>query len=496
MAITEEPHIFLRYDCENARRTFEDELGNDLRIDAFPTDQAAISALEHCPTPPNALFVLASQSPIQASPPLLVHARDTHPDLLKILISDTVPLDMLVSLLEQRLVDRCFEQPVDPDLIRSHVLTSALASKPSLQGVVSVPAAEAPIVLIVDDESTATKYLARQLERMQNDFRVLCADSAEQALETIRSHSATVAVVMTDQRMPGMQGKELIDELKQSHPATIRILTSAYGEVHVALDAVNEGEIFRYQKKPWRATELLPLFQEAVSRHLTLASARENTLSQLERQFSELRRQRRARLLENLSGPVNSAAGAPAMSLFLQAVDAIPCLAANSSHLRASLETSLEKDLVQQFAEQVQQQLTRLQVTASASTKLDEASVLAALQSAGLAKDERHNATSTLSVLCQTLTTLLAASGQDWRNLQLSQPSDNQLVLASTAPLKLYAHLLAPLTRLSRPLLEQQVALLLLFVTTHQLGGELQISGAAQSYELVLSLPLAKATVA
>ncbi|WP_417520583.1 response regulator [Marinobacter sp.] len=496
MAITEEPQIFLRYDSKRALTAFEEEFGNNLNIDAFESDQAAIAALKECSAPPHALFILASQPSSQGNSPLLTHARDAHPGLLKILISDAVPLDVLVSLLEKRLIDRCFEQPLDPDLVRSHVLTSALARK-SHENV--MPEAkpkdasdEVPTVLIVDDEPAATKYLARQLERMQNDFHVLCADSAEQALEIIQSMPGTLAVIMTDQRMPGMQGKELLDELKQSHPATVRILTSAYGEVNVALDAVNEGGIFRYQKKPWRATELMSLFQEAIARHCALASARESRLSQLEQQFNGLRDQRRELLLKNLSGPVDTAAGAPVMTLFIQALDTIPCLFANTSHLRASLETSLENDLIQQFGEQVHQQLTRLQAAASMHTKVDQASIRAALQRSEEPEYEHRSnapAPSILLMLCESLTTLLTASGLSWRSLNLSQASGHSLILSCEAPLKLYAHLLAPLTRLSRPFLDQQVALLLLFITTYRLGGELQISGATQSYNLVLALP-------
>ncbi|MBU2873431.1 response regulator [Marinobacter salexigens] len=497
MAITEEPQIFLRYESKQALAALEGELGNKLKIDAFETDQAAIAALKERSVLPHALFILTSQPSSQTNSPLLTHARDTHPDLLKILISDAVPLDVLVSLLEKRLIDRCFEQPLDPDLVRSHVLTSALARKSNeyvMPEVKPKAASEVPTVLIVDDEPTATKYLARQLERMQNDFRVLCADSAEQALKLIQSISGTLAVIMTDQRMPGMQGKELLDELKQSHPATVRILTSAYGEVNVALDAVNEGGIFRYQKKPWRATELLPLFQEAIARHLTLASARENTLSQLEHQFNGLRDKRRELLLSNLSEPVDTAAGAPVMSRFLQALDTIPCLFANTSHLRASLETSLENDLIQQFDEQVHRQLKRLQVAASMHTEIDGAAIRAALQRSEEPEYEHGSnapASSILLMLCEALTTLLTASGLSWRSLNLNQTSEHSLILSCEAPLKLYAHLLAPLTRLSRPFLDQQVALLLLFVSTYRLGGELQIRGATQSYNLVLALPLA-----
>lgn len=496
MAIAEEPKILIRYDEHDALDAFQAALAVDLKIVAVPDDKAAITALAEYQTLPDALLILTSQPSAQVSSPLLAHAREFYPGLLKILVSNAVPLETLMALLEKRLVDRCFEQPLDPDLIRSHVLTSALTGKKNSTIAPENPASSAThasTVLIVDDESAATKYLARQLERMQNDFRVLCANSAETALETMKAESEGVAVIMTDQRMPGMQGKELLDELKLSHPATVRILTSAYGEVDVALDAVNEGGIFRYQKKPWRAEELLPLFREAIARHFSLISAHRKTLSHLEQQFMTLREQRRAQLLTVLSGPLNTVSDRQALIRFLQALDTIPSLAANASHLRASQETGLERDLVQRFEEQMHRQLARLQAVGPGPTTLDKSIVQAGLQRADQDEGEDNDTVTLLSVLCRSLTTLLAASGQRWQDLHMDQAVNNQLILTSKYPLKLYAHLLAPLTRLSRPLLNQQVALLLLFVTTHRLGGNLAIRGGTQSCELELALPLAAA---
>lgn len=494
MAISNEPRIVLRYDSEPARHRFEAAFGQDFRIHAVTTDQTAIAALTRDGALPSALVVLPEQPAAHSESPLLALARDQHPGLMKILISNAMPLDLLVSLLEQRLIDRCFEQPVNPDLLRSQILTAALAVRETAPAH-SIPAADTglPAVLIVDDETAATKYLARQLDRLQDEFRILCADNAEQALACIRAEHGAIAVVMTDQRMPGMQGKELLDELKQSHPETVRILTSAYGEVDVALEAVNEGEIFRYQKKPWRASELLPLFQQAIARHRALRSARHSVRSHLEHQFAELRRQRHIRLHQTLSETLGALADGAVAREFLEVLDSIEPLPANASHLRASRETGLERELVQQFGALVQQQLARLGAEPAHASTLSESAIRAGLQAEASADGSADDSPAT-ALLCQALVTLLTASGLDWRALSLDRSDDGVLVLTTTTPLRMYTHLLAPLTGLSRPLLDQQAALLMLFVSAHRLAGRLRIEGGRQSFSLTLQLPLAPAT--
>lgn len=492
MAKTNKPRIIVRYDYAPALEQFETVFGPDFNIEAFDTDQGAISALDRKFPPPAALLVLPEQPTLQCHSQPLMKARDCHPKVMKVLMGDTIPLDLLVSLLEQRLIDRCFNQLANPDLIRSQILAAALkVQAPTSESLRPANAHDTPTptVLIVDDETAATKYLAKQLTQLQDDFRIICADSADQALELIRTQSDDFAVVMTDQRMPGMQGKELLDTLKQSYPTIVRILTSAYGEVDVALGAVNDGGIFRYQKKPWRAMDLLPLFQEAIVLHQSLASSRLNTRSQTEREFAQLCRQRQIKLDQILSEPVQACAGAPIMTEFLAALTSIESLPANTSHIRASCETGLENELLQHFGTLIRQQLACLQTESAIPVGYpDKDTILAALCAASEQTGMVSNKTSSITLMCRALTTLLNASGQSWRDLAISEAEhDGRVTVATPTALRFYTHLLAPLTRISRPLLEQQSALLILFISVHRLGGNLQVIGGHQSCRLVLS---------
>ncbi|MGM0768812.1 MAG: response regulator [Pseudomonadota bacterium] len=481
MANTGTPEVILRYDHEQDRDQFDRLFGRDFSIRPFPSDSAALEYLDQARGQPAAIVVLPHRSGEHLESALLAEARDRYPRLLKILLGDTIALNLLVSLLETQLIDRCFEQPVNPDLIRSHVLAAALTrpETPPVVGADNPGDGNKPAVLIVDDEPAATKYLARQLARMQDDFRVLCALSAEDAFRCIGEDGDTIAVVMTDQRMPGMHGKDLLDELRQSHPAIVRILTSAWGEVDVALDAVNEGRIFHYQTKPWHARDLLPLFRKALSRHRALVSARDSSRSQAEQHFAELRQQRHARLLDHLAEPVDAIAATPVVADFLDSLAVIRTLPANASHLRASQETPLEQELVRGFSDTVRRQLATLARVPGLQPpgQYELESALAETTISDPAAPPEHQ--TPLSMLCHSLVTLLAASGLTRGDVVIARDGD-QLAISTSGPLRIYSHLLAPLTRLSRPLLEQQSALFLLHLTTRLLGGEISVTGGDQ----------------
>lgn len=488
------PRVLLRYETERTRDEFARYLAADFEILPCHSDEQALAALDQPDHGITALVLLEAPFADPTHSELLMQARDQHPDLLKILVCESIGLNVLATLLETGLVDRCFEHPVNPDLVRSHILTASLLQRdplPAPGGMVD-DGTNKPTVLIVDDEQTATKYLSRQLNRMQEAFTVLCASDAEEALTIVNDPAWHIAVVMTDQRMPGLQGKELLDELKQSRPDIVRILTSAYGEVDVALDAVNEGRIFRYQTKPWQAIRLLPIFREALARHHSLAKARQARDSEITEQFRQIAERRRQLLLETLSPLIDNLAGGPVTGNFLASLATIETLPPNASHIRASSETPLERQLVDQFTDRLSQQTARL----SSAKETGRAGGRASLEELWEGMDSQADdatpktAARASELLLGALATLLAASGQPAHSLRI-EASDHgaQLMITPARPIKFYTHLLAPLTRLSAPLLEQQVALLMLHLTTRKLGGTLDTEGGRQSCKLRIQLP-------
>jgi len=103
-------------------------------------------------------------------------------------------------------------------------------------------------VLFVDDEEKAQKYFRMAYS---NNFPVMTAGSVPEALEIMDSHGDEIGVLITDQRMPGQQGVDLLKRAREKWPEVVRILTTAYSDLDDAIAAVNRGEILRYVTKPW-----------------------------------------------------------------------------------------------------------------------------------------------------------------------------------------------------------------------------------------------------
>jgi response regulator RpfG family c-di-GMP phosphodiesterase len=103
-----------------------------------------------------------------------------------------------------------------------------------------------PILLVVDDEPLVLNSLERLFE---DHFDVLKAESGVGALELLKAHE--VDVLISDQRMPGMTGVELLERAKTVRPSAMRILLTGYADLDAVRAAVNAGEVFRYLTKPW-----------------------------------------------------------------------------------------------------------------------------------------------------------------------------------------------------------------------------------------------------
>ncbi len=114
-------------------------------------------------------------------------------------------------------------------------------------------------VLFVDDEP---ENLAVFEAACADRFPVLTASSAAKGLELMRSHE--VGVLLADQRMPGMTGLELLEQVQAQFPQTVRMLVTAYSDLNTAIDAINRGRVRRYLRKPWDHDELHATLAEAL----------------------------------------------------------------------------------------------------------------------------------------------------------------------------------------------------------------------------------------
>jgi two-component system probable response regulator PhcQ len=103
-------------------------------------------------------------------------------------------------------------------------------------------------ILYIDDEAMALKYFERLVSPMAP---VLTALSVEEGKVLLDQRAGEIAVLVSDQRMPGAHGNELLRYAREHHPSVVRMLTTAYSELGEAIEAINSGEIYRYITKPW-----------------------------------------------------------------------------------------------------------------------------------------------------------------------------------------------------------------------------------------------------
>jgi EAL domain-containing protein (putative c-di-GMP-specific phosphodiesterase class I) len=128
----------------------------------------------------------------------------------------------------------------------------------------SSPTAERPAparVLLVDDEPGVISGLKLALRK--EPFEIECADSGASALALL--DGARFDVVVSDERMPGMQGSELLSIVRERHPGVVRIILSGQASFDAALRAINSAAIYRFLIKPCPAAELALTIQEALA---------------------------------------------------------------------------------------------------------------------------------------------------------------------------------------------------------------------------------------
>ena len=113
-------------------------------------------------------------------------------------------------------------------------------------------------VLYVDDEQTNLFSFKASFRR---DFKVFTAISGQEGLDIVEKEN--IHVIVSDQRMPGMTGIEMLQKIKETNPEPIRILLTGYADINAVIDAINKGEVYRYVTKPWNTTELKTIISSA-----------------------------------------------------------------------------------------------------------------------------------------------------------------------------------------------------------------------------------------
>ena len=170
-------------------------------------------------------------------------------------------------------------------------------------------------ILFVDDEVENTRIFELTFRR---DYQIRVAKSGEEALQILTEHPA--AVVLSDHRMDGMSGVELLGKIREIDPKTVRILVTAYGDASTLGEAINNGWIYRYLPKPWTPDEMRLVIRNAIE-HYALDREREQLLYELEilnRTSKSLTRELElVPLLDQLLGTLTAELGYDGASVFL-----------------------------------------------------------------------------------------------------------------------------------------------------------------------------------
>lgn len=139
-----------------------------------------------------------------------------------------------------------------------------------------------PTIVVIDDEP---EVLRSVYDLFRLDYKVLTFERGADALKALETTDAPV--VMSDQRMPEMTGVELLRRVKTLRPDATRLLFTGYAELKTVIDAINEGNVFRYISKPWDPDELAAVVRQAVEHH-DLVVERRRLLDELRATNAEL----------------------------------------------------------------------------------------------------------------------------------------------------------------------------------------------------------------
>lgn len=118
-------------------------------------------------------------------------------------------------------------------------------------------------VLFVDDEINVVRACKRVLRR--SGYKIFTTTSHEEALQLAREHE--LSVVVSDQRMPLMEGTELLEQICAIQPAAVRIILTGYADITAAIDAINRGAVYRFLTKPWDDEQLCLTIDHAVEQY-------------------------------------------------------------------------------------------------------------------------------------------------------------------------------------------------------------------------------------
>lgn len=169
-----------------------------------------------------------------------------------------------------------------------------------------------PVVMLVDDEENILHSLQRLLRR--EGYRILVAHSGPAALDQLALLEAPASVIISDYRMPEMNGVEFLGKVRTLYPETARIILSGYADSNTIQSSFDEGQVYKFISKPWNDSEIKAALRTSVMEYEALISIRSRM-----QQFDLLRKEaEEAGLMLTIAPPTNGGLEAA------QATDGLP----------------------------------------------------------------------------------------------------------------------------------------------------------------------------
>ncbi|MGD8835586.1 MAG: response regulator [Desulfobacteraceae bacterium] len=167
---------------------------------------------------------------------------------------------------------------------------------------------QAHTLLLVDDEKAITRALNRLFRK--EGYNIMTAGSGAEGLDKLHQSERPVSMIISDQRMPEMNGAQFLEKAKEIHPEAIRYLLTGYSDLEAVIHAINGGEIHRYLTKPWNDEDLVLQVRQSLehleltleNRRLTALTMEQNTkLSELNKGLEQKVQERTKEVIEKNS---------------------------------------------------------------------------------------------------------------------------------------------------------------------------------------------------
>jgi DNA-binding NtrC family response regulator len=139
-------------------------------------------------------------------------------------------------------------------------------------------------ILLVDDEQNVLSALTRELA--DEPYGIVTALNGEEAMNLVTSQ--VFKVIISDERMPGMDGASFLTAAKEVSPSSVRMMLTGHASIDATMRAVNDGEIYRFFTKPWNSQELKQAIRSAIEK-FDLEDENRRLLKVVKRQSQELR---------------------------------------------------------------------------------------------------------------------------------------------------------------------------------------------------------------